>query len=152
MKSQRFRARWSGAVSWGVLALGWLASAALCFFVRTANAKQMLFLIIGLATVSGWIFILLRSLVYLPAAAELRHITSMLNEKPEMYTGMLRLVPGAFKIPHGITVRRVELLTGSDVLNLSIDAKRVDCLPQYVVTSRVLTVRKFITAIEVLHA
>lgn len=151
MKKQRFRARWSGAVSWGALALGWIACAVLCFFVRTANAKQMLFLIIALATVSGWVFILLRQMVYLPALAELRHISSMLNDTPEMYEGILRPVPGAFKIPHGITVRRVELLSGADTVMLNIDAKRAGCLPAFVTTSRVLAVRKFITAIEVLH-
>ena len=74
LQKMKRRGAWSGAVSWGSLALGWIACAVLCFFVRTANAKQMLFLVIGLATVSGWIFILLRQMVYAPAHAEACHM------------------------------------------------------------------------------
>ena len=151
MEKTKRRAVWSGAVSWGVLVLGWIACAVLCFFVNTANAKQMLLWVIALATVSGWIFILLRYMTYLPSLAEARHISGILKGTPETRTGILRLTPESFKIPKGITVRRVELLNGLDKVTLNVDAKMAGRLPQTGAHVCVLTVRKYITAFEVLH-
>ncbi len=151
MEKQKRRAAWSGAAAWSVLALGWAACAALCFFVRTANARRMLFVIIGLATVSGWIFILLRQMVYLPAQAEQRHMASILSETAEEHAGTLRLSPGAFQIPKGIAVRKASLSEDGRTITLNIDARLNKRLPPDGTAVRVLTVRKYITAFEVLH-
>ncbi len=154
MERHRRRAAWSGAAAWGALALGWLASAALCFFVNTANAQRMLFWVIGLATVSGWVFILLRQMVHSPAYAEASHTAGILadeTEKTEEYEGTLRLSPGAFQIPKSIAVRRATLINGEESVTLSIDAAYARRLPPDGSFLRVQTVRKYITGYEVLH-
>lgn len=154
MERHRRRAAWSGAAAWGALTLGWLASAALCFFVNTANAQRMLFWVIGLATVSGWVFILLRQMVHSPAYAEASHTAGILadeTEKTEEYEGTLRLSPGAFQIPKSIAVRRATLINGEESVTLSIDAAYARRLPPDGSFLRVQTVRKYITGYEVLH-
>ena len=151
MERHRRRAAWSGAAAWGALALGWLACAALCFFVNTANARRMLFGVIGLATVSGWVFILLRQMVYLPAHAEANHIAGIIAEETTEYEGVLRLSPGAFQIPRSIAVRRATLTNGEESVTLSIDAALARRLPPDGSLVRVQTVRKYITGYEVLH-
>ena len=154
MERHRRRAAWSGAAAWGALALGWLASAALCFFVNTANAQRMLFWVIGLATVSGWVFILPRQMVHRPAYAEASHTAGILadeTEKTEEYEGTLRLSPGAFQIPKSIVVRRATLINGEESVTLSIDAAYARRLPPDGSFLRVQTVRKYITGYEVLH-
>ncbi len=152
MEKQKRRARWSGAAAWVCLGLGWLACAALCFFVRTGNAKRMLFLIIGLATLSGWAFILLRQLICVPAQAEAHHMAGILTGEAEAYEGTLLLSPGAFQIPRSIAVRKVMLTQGEETVSLNIDARLAQRLPKDGSFVRVRTVRKYITGFEVLHA
>lgn len=154
MERHRRRAVWSGAAAWGALALGWLACAALCFFVNTANAQRMLFWVIGVATVSGWVFILLRQMAHLPAHAQVSHMAGILAdeaEKTEEYEGTLRLSPGAFQIPKSIAVRKVTLTNGEESVTLSIDAAYARLLPPDGSFLQVQTVRKYITGYEVLH-
>lgn len=150
MQKMKRRAAWSGAVSWGALALGWIACAALCFFVRTANAKQMLFLVIGLATVSGWVFILLRQMVCAPSHAEARHMAGILRDATEVeYEGFLRLSPGAFRIPKSISIRKLSIRQDEENISLNIDARLACRLPPDGTSVRVMTVRKYVTAFEV---
>lgn len=151
MERHRRRAAWSGAAAWSALALGWLSCAVLCFFVNTANARRMLFWVIGLATVSGWAFILLRQMVYLPAHAEANHIAGIITEESAEYEGVLRLSPGAFQIPRSIAVRRATLTNGEESVTLSIDAGLARRLPPNGSLVRVQTVRKYVTGYEVLH-
>ena len=151
MERHRRRAVWSGAAAWSALALGWIACAALCFFVNTANARRMLFGVIGLATVSGWVFILLRQMVYTPARAEARHMAGIIAEEATEYEGVLRLSPGAFQIPRSIAVRRATLTNGEESVTLSIDAALARRLPPDGSFVRVQTARKYITGYEVLH-
>ena len=151
MERHRRRAAWSGAAAWGALALGWLACGVLCFFVNTANAQRMLYGVIGLATVSGWVFILLRQMVYLPAHAEANHIAGIITEESTDYEGVLRLSPGAFQIPKSILVRRATLTNDEESVTLSIDAAFARRLPPDGSFLRVQTVRKYITGYEVLH-
>ena len=151
MERHRRRAAWSGAAAWGALALGWLACGVLCFFVNTANAGRMLFGVIGMATVSGWVFILLRQMVYLPAHAEANHIAGIITEESTDYEGVLRLSPGAFQIPKSILVRRATLTNDEESVTLSIDAAFARRLPPDGSFLRVQTVRKYITGYEVLH-
>lgn len=149
LERQKRRAAWSGAAAWSVLALGWAACAALCFFVRTGNAQRMLFWMIGLATASGWFFILLRQMVYAPAHAEVNHMAGILKEETEAYEGVLRLSPSVFQIPRSIAVRKVTLTSGEEMVTLNIDANLTKRLPPDGTAVRVLTVRKYITAFEV---
>ncbi len=151
MERHRRRAVWSGAAAWSALALGWIACAALCFFVNTANARRMLFGVIGLATVSGWVFILLRQMVYTPARAEASHMAGIIAEEATEYEGVLRLSPGAFQIPRSIAVRRATLTNGEESVTLSIDAALARRLPPDGSFVRVQTARKYITGYEVLH-
>ena len=151
MERHRRRAAWSGAAAWGALALGWLTCAVLCFFVNTANARRMLIWMIGLSTVSGWIFILLRQMVYAPAHAEASYMAGILTEEAAEYEGVLRLSPGAFQIPRSIAVRRATLTNGEESVTLSIDAALARRLPPDGSLVRVQTVRKYITGYEVLH-
>ena len=154
MERYRRRAVWSGAAAWGALALGWLACAVLCFFVNTANARRMLIWMIGLSTVSGWAFILLRQLVYAPAHADASHMAGILAdeaEKTEEFEGLLRLSPGAFQIPKSIAVRRATLTNSEESTSLTVDASLARRLPPDGSRVRVQTVRKYITGYEVFH-
>lgn len=129
-----------------------IVCAALCSQVNTGNAERMLYLVIGIFTLAGWSAILLFRLVHLPSAAVCRHMKSILNGVEEEEEGRLSLSPAAFQIPKGILARKVFLAVEGEEepRKLNIDDRLVKKLPTDGARVRVRTVRKFITAIEVL--
>ena len=122
----------------------------LCFRVNTANAERMLYTVILLFAFAGWIAIFLLRLVYFPSAAICRHMKSILAGEEEALEGNLTLTRDAFQIPKGILVRKVTLEQEGETRMLNLDARYADRLPPPGTRVRVRTVRKFITAIEVL--
>ena len=146
------RAKVSLFVSFGLLFSALIACVVLCTRVNTGNAEQMLYWVIGLFTAAGWIAIVLLRLVYFPSAAVCRHIKSILGGVEEELKGRLSLSPAAFQIPKGILARKVSLAVEGEeeTRKLNIDGRFVKKLPPNGTRVRVRTVRKFITAIEVL--
>lgn len=144
------RASISLYVSCALLAAALAACAALCAGVNTGNAEAMLYTVIGLFTLAGWAAILLLKLIWLPSAAACRHMKSMLAGEEEEAEGRIALTPAAFQIPRGIVARRVTLTGEKETKTLNMDGRLVKKLPPDGTRVRVRTVRKFITAIEVL--
>ena len=146
------RAKISLYVSFALLLSALIACVVLCTRVNTGNAERMLYLIIGLFTLAGWIAILLLRLVYFPSAAVCRHMKSIIGGTEEEIEGSLSLSPAAFQIPKGIVARKVSLAVEGeeDARKLNIDDRLVKKLPTDGTRVRVRAVRKFITAIEVL--
>ena len=146
------RAKTSLYISLALLLSALIACAALCTRVNTGNAETMLYTVIGIFTLAGWIAILLLRLVYFPSAAVCRHMKSILGGEEEEWEGVLSLSPAAFQIPKGIVARKVSLAVEGEEepRKLNIDDRLVKKLPPDGTRARVRTVRKFITAIEVL--
>ena len=116
------RAKISLFLSCALIVSALIVCIALCMRVNTGNAERMLYTVIGLFTLAGWIAILLFRLVYLPSAAGYRHMKSILcGEETEM-EGTLTLTPAAFQIPKGILARKVKL---ADLRHNS-DLSRID--------------------------
>lgn len=147
----RLRARASLAVACALTAVAWLVCAFLCARVRTANAGLLFRWVMGLSTGSGWIAIVLLTMVFRPAQAESRHMAGILKEQAaEEYEGVLTLLPDEFQIPRGIRVRRGTLDDGNGTVSLRLDARFTRQLPAGQ-RLRVRAVRQFITGFEVLH-
>ena len=146
------RAKTSLYISFALLFSALIACIVLCTQVNTGNAEAMLYTVIGLFTLAGWIAILLLRLVYFPSAAICRHVKSILGGEEEEWKGVLSLSPAAFQIPKGIVARKVTLSVEGEEepRKLNIDDRLVKKLPTDGTRVRVRAVRKFITAIEVL--
>ncbi len=144
------RAKTSLFLSGALLLSALIVCAALCTQVNTANAERMLYAVIGLFTLAGWIAILLFRLVYLPSAAETRHMKSILDGEETELEGMITLTAASFQIPKGILVRKMTLAGEDETYALNLDARFVKKMPPDGARVRVRVVRKFITAIEVL--
>ncbi len=146
------RAKISLYTSFALLLSALIACVILCTQVNTGNAERMLYLVIGLFTVAGWIAILLLRLIYFPSAAVCRHMKSILAGEEEEMEGRLSLSSTAFQIPKGILARKVSLAVEGEeeTRKLNIDDRLMKKLPPDGTRVRVRTVRKFITAIEVL--
>ena len=146
------RAKISLYFSLALLLSSLIACIVLCTQVNTGNAESMLYTVIGLFTLAGWITILLLRLVYFPSAAVCRHMKSILDGEEEEWAGRLSLSSAAFQIPKGILARKVFLAVEGEEepRKLNIDDRLVKKLPADGTRVRVRTVRKFITAIEVL--
>ena len=144
------RAKISLYVSFGLLLLALTACIVLCARVNTGNAERMLYLVIGLFTLAGWIAILLLRLIYFPSAAICRHMNSILDGEEKELEGSIALSPAAFQIPKGILARKVSLAAEDETHMLNVDDRLVKKLPPDGTRVRVRVVRKFITAIEVL--
>ena len=146
------RAKISLYVSFALVLSALIACVVLCTRVNTGNAAAMLYTVIGVFTLAGWVAILLLRLVYFPSAAAGRHMKSILGGEEEEGEGSLSLSPAAFQIPKGILARKVSLAVEGEEepRKLNIDARLVKKLPPNGTRVRVRTVRKFITAIEVL--
>ena len=146
------RAKVSLYVSFALLLSALIACVVLCARVNTGNAETMLYTVIGVFTLAGWIAILLLRLVYFPSAAVCRHMKSILGGEEDEMEGSLSLSPAAFQIPKGILARKVSLAAEGEEepRKLNIDARLVKKLPPDGTRVRVRTVRKFITAVEVL--
>ena len=146
------RAKVSLYASFGLLLSALITCIILCTQVNTGNAERMLYLVISLFTVAGWIAILLLRLVCFPSAAVCRHMKSIIGGAEEELEGRLSLSPAVFQIPKGILARKVSLAVEGEeeTRKLNIDDRLVKKLPTDGTRVRVRTVRKFITAIEVL--
>lgn len=151
-EAQRWKRRSSFAIaaSAGVAALALAICIVLCTQVSTANAQTLLLCVIALSTIAGWTGILLFFFVHAPAKAHAEHIRGMLSEEPELHEGILTLHRDSFCIPNSITVRRATLLTDDGSLSLNVSAGLAKNLPGGGARLRVGTVRRFITAYEVI--
>lgn len=121
----------------------------LCGQVNTANAQTLLLIIIALSALSGWASMLLFYFSYAPAKAQAIHMQGILAGEAECAEGILTLHKDSFRIPKSITVRKATLQTAEGPLSLSVSAALARQLPAGV-PLRVETVRRFITAYEVI--
>lgn len=152
-EAQRWRRRASLAlaVSAGAVALALAVCIVLCTQVSTANSHTLLLCAIAIFTLAGWTGILLLSFVHAPAKAQAEHIRGILAEESQLQEGVLTLHPDSFRIPGSITVRKATLLTADGPVALNVSARLVRKLPGSSAHLRVWTVRRFITAYEVIE-
>ena len=138
------------AASAGVVTLALAVCIVLCTQVSTANAQALLFWVVTLFTLAGWTAILLLCFMYAPAKAQAEHIRGILAEEAQIHEGTLTMHRDSFRIPGSITVRKATLLTEDGPLSLNVSAGLANKLPDGAVHLRVWTVRRFITAYEVI--
>ena len=152
MEAQRWRRRatLSLALSIGLMAAALAVCIGLCTQVSTSNAQSLLVTVILITTLAGWTTILLLTFAYIPAKALAVHISGMVNAEAESHEGTLTLLPETFGIPKSITVRKATLMTEDGPVSLSISTGLVRQLPRGATHLRVWTVRRFITAYEVI--
>ena len=146
----RQRAALTLGISVGAVVLALIVCIILCTQVSTANAAAMLVWCIVLFTLAGWTCILTMYFSYAPAKAQSEHIRGMLAEEPRISEGVLTLHRETFRIPKSITVRKATLATDGGDLSLSVSAGLARQLPRDGVRLRIWTVRRFITAYEVI--
>lgn len=146
----RRRASLSLGISIAAVTLALTVCIILCTQVSTANAQTLLLSVIVLFTLAGWTAILLLYFSYAPAKAQAEHIRGMLAEEPQPCEGVLTLHRETFRIPKSVTVRKATLLTDDGPVSLSVSAGLARMLPRNSVRVRVWTVRRFITAYEVI--
>lgn len=151
-EAQRWQRRASLSLAFciGLPVLALAVCIALCTQVTTASAQTLLLTVIALFTLAGWAAILLAAFAYIPAKALAVHIGGMLADEPQLYEGVLTLLPETFGIPGSITVRKASILTEDGPVSLSVSTGLVRQLPEGSAPVRVWTVRKFITAYEVI--
>lgn len=144
------RARVSLGAALGLLAAALGVCIFLCTRLTTANAQTLLLADIALFTLAGWVCMLVLYFIYAPAKAQATHIAGMMSQEPEMFEGTLTLRRETFHIPKSITVRKADLRTADGTLLLSVSNGLCRQLPQGK-KLRVWTVRKYITAYEVME-
>lgn len=144
------RARVSLGISLGLMAAALAVCIFLCTRLTTANARTLLLADIALFTLAGWAAMLVLYFVYAPAKAQATHMLGMLAAQAELYEGTLELRRETFRIPKSITVRKATLHTDEGDLRVNVSAGVAGQLPQGK-KLRVWTVRRYITAYEVLE-
>lgn len=144
------RSAFALTASAGVVALALAICIVLCTQVNTANARTLLLCAITLFTLAGWTGILLLCFVHAPAKAQAEHIRGILAEEPQLHEGILTLQRDSFRIPGSIAVRKATLLTEEGPVSLNVSAGLAKKLPGGSAHLRVWTVRRFITAYEVI--
>lgn len=149
-KRWKQRSAFALAASAGVVALALAVCIVLCTQVGTANAQALLLCAITLFTLAGWTAILLLCFMHAPAKAQAEHIRGILAEEPQLHEGTLTMHRDSFRIPGSITVRKATLLTDDGPLSLNVSAGLAKKLPGSAAHLRVWTVRRFITAYEVI--
>ena len=122
----------------------------LCTPVTTGNAARMLAAVVTLSTLAGWTVLLLNVFLHRPLKAQAGHIRSVAGGESVQYTGRLTVGRDGFRIPGSIVVRKAQLQTERETLTFDVNAAWVNRLPPAGTLVRVSTVRRFITAVEVI--
>ena len=133
----------------GCLLAGLLVCIMLCTRVNTGNADALLFAVIALATVTGWMAMLLLYFGYAPARAQCGHIQGILEGSTEEYTGEMHVLGEKIHIPKSVDMCKVALKCGEETKTFNVNSVLMDNLPANGAQVRVQIVRNFITAYEV---
>ena len=128
---------------------GIVACILLCIGVTTGNAARRQWTVVLIAILSGWAFLLIRSLAVKPLSARLQHFEGILNETEPAKTreGVFLSADAKLTIPGSITVRKVRFRfeTGEETLNILADKASLLPAPGAAVTVR--TIRTFVAGI-----
>lgn len=143
-----FAAFWSAC---GIFAAGTVACIVLAFLVNTKNAEMLLAWVIAIFTLSGWAFLLMYNLLYRSLRAKSRHMALILEDEGEVLSGILKLSDYKVQIPKSVLIRRAKLCTEDEEIALSVFDGFADMLPESGALVRIVTVRGYIKAYEVLH-
>lgn len=122
----------------------------LCCRVNTKNAEKMMIAVMALSICAGWAVMLLYAYAYRPARTRAEHMRGILTGDKEMFYGVLQRTKEVFSIPKSVTVRKIALKNGEEKHLLHVDTALVRQLPPDGTRVGVETVRKFITAWEVI--
>ncbi len=137
---------------WCALSLlsGLLICLYLCTRVTTGNASALLVWTIGVFTLAGWISLWMLWFAYAPARAQVSHIRGMLEGETEENEGILHVLGEKVHIPRSIAIYKVALKCGDETQTYHVNAHFISQLPKNGTQVKVYTVRKFITACEVI--
>ena len=124
----------------------------LCLLTKTGNARTMLLISWICLIPLGWAAIACRLLYTEPARAEEKHLAGLAEGTPETREGRITVTGDVFRIPKSVLVRKVRLETDGETLSLNLNEKLTGRMPPDGSLVRVMTVRKFITAMEVKEA
>ena len=124
----------------------------LCLLTRTGNARSMLIAAMISAVLCGWGILAFWLFTVEPARAEARHLEGLSEAETQVREGRMTLDPEDFRIPRSVRVLKVKLETDKETLSLNLNEKYRDRIPPDGSRVRVMTVRKFITGLEVLES
>ena len=122
----------------------------LCSRVTTGNASMLLVWVVGIFTLAGWASLWTLWFAYAPARAQLSHIRGMLEGDTETHEGTLHVLGEKVYIPKSIAIYKVAIKNGEETYTCHLNALLLPQLPPNGAQVRVNTVRKFITAYEVI--
>lgn len=135
-------------------ALSLLTGLAICLYlctrVTTGNASALLVWTIGIFTLAGWIGLWALWFSYLPARAQVSHIQGILEGDAQEHQGAIHVLGEKVHIPRSIAICKVALKDGGETQTFHVNAQFVSQLPENGTLVKVQTVRKFITAYEVI--
>jgi hypothetical protein len=148
--AQRKRVRFYSFLFAGLCAVALAFFVTLCLITRTGNAAATLraaivgMILLGFACITVWVCLLS------PARLKLTHLEGLASQAPEAREGRFFLTAESFQIPRSVRVRRARLEAEGESLPLNLDEAWVSRVPENGSLVRVLTVRKFITGMEVI--
>ncbi len=134
----------------GTLIVGLAVCVILCLNLNTGNAARTQTAVTVLSVLAGWAAIALWMLGFRPAWAEHTHIEGILKGESEVHEGILTVSQTVFRIPKSVVVKKVILEEKDGTLPLNVTARFASRLPSSPAFVRVETVRRFITAFEIL--
>ena len=132
------------------LFVGFLICLYLCTRVTTGNASTLLVWTIGIFTLAGWISLWTLWFSYAPARAQVSHMNGMLEGDMQEHQGTMHVLGEKMYIPKSIAIYKVALKDGDETKTFHVNAHFVSQLPKNGTLVKVQTVRKFITAYEVI--
>jgi hypothetical protein len=131
-----------------VAAAGLIPCVALIALATRRNQHILLPLAIGIAWLSGWVFITILHGSFAKANARRRHDETMLNEPRERMTGRFTKTDEVRRMKNGMEVRKVLLLEDGRERVLSVNEAKAQLLPDAFMGAAD-TVYDFIVAYEV---
>ena len=106
-----------------------LVCVCLCARIETLNARDMLYRIVAVSTLGGWLVLALWLNVLQPSRREAAHQAHMLSGERETDAGVLTVTKTWLDIPRSAPLIRVELRDGERVRHISVSPKKAALLP-----------------------
>ena len=125
----------------------------LCLLIRTENARTMLWVMIAVTTVLGWICIGVYLLGVRESRTQRGHLEMLRGGEARILEGRLTLTGESIQIPKSIRIRKVLLDTGAEEAErLNLDEQWVSRMPPDGSRVRFRMVHSYIAGMEITEA
>ena len=133
-----------------ILIIGGLAACiVLCTQVNTKNSLSMMFWVMGISTVTGWLAIYLYLFGYRASKREILHGENLSDGKRETVTGTVEYPKIAYRIQNSINVRKLKVETEKGPVTVNINSTRSRELQKAGKRLKLYLVHGYVTAYEV---